>query len=618
MAGFTILIAPDLPPETLQRNFYKLLGLTAEFKGLDMPPTYAKGVGCMAAKLDSPTSIHPGIAHDEQSGSWLLATGTVVALDGDNRPDAVPERLLREYIENGAKALDGFDGHFALVIYNGQDKRVSVISDPISLYSIFYSRHDNQIIVSSSALAVAALTQSQPDVLAVEHFLRTGRLDADKTLWQDVKRLFAGTILRTARGGIELAEYWSPTLDQALTDLPFEEALEQSSAILTHSFARLLTREKSTWLDLTGGFDSRLAAIFAAKTKVPFSTYCMGPEDHEDVLLSRKVSGAMGWDYVHSQLPDAWEADQYAWFKTALGSGDGRANLLRFAVTLRGFDLRNQSIKTNVMGVGGENMRGYCWQIERGNMGRTSRLNMEALLDNIFSPAIPLDVMRSDRTEEVRQELSNFISQLTSKYADKPNTVKIDRFEIVRDSGHGGAYMSLVTKVGRSLAPLCFKAPVNFAFSLNYRWKYPRHHSFLRALMERENKRLADLETTTGGPAGPIRLTTVHRFWPLWKDVANQAVALGSKKVFGKAWRIWPRVQTKEYPLPAWRTTFHTYARSEGLLSYDSMVSKGLYKPDELDAYVKSVAIGQDQHSEFLDRVISVEMAMRAVGTRID
>jgi hypothetical protein len=207
---------------------------------------------------------------------------------------------------------------------------------------------------------------------------------------------------------------------------------------------------------------------------------------------------------------------------------------------------------------------------------------------------------------------------LCSGYADLLNTAQIDRFEIARDSGHGGAYLSAVAGIERSIAPLSFKAPINFAFSLNYKWKYPRHHIFIRTLFERENKRLANLETTTGGPAIPIQVMTVHRFWPLWKEITDRTVAIGSRRILGKTIHLRPPRHPVEYPLPAWRSAFHAYAREEGMLSYNNMCSHGLYQRVELNQYIEQDKNGQHPASEFLDRVISVEMAMRAVGSAID
>jgi hypothetical protein len=618
LAGFAALVSTRSTSQVVEDDFQHLLGLTAQYKQLKIPAIKAAGSHCIAGKLDSAATLHHGIVHDPQSGSWILAAGTVVALEGDNDPTTVLKSLLHAYINDGNDAFEQYDGHFGLVIYNGRDESISVVSDPIGLYSIFYGQRGTQIFVSNSALAVAKQIQSQPNILAAEHFLRTGRLDADNTLWQDVKRLFGATVLKVTDSRLEKIEYWSPSFDISVSRLPLFEALDLSTEMLTHTFSRILTREGKTWIDLTGGFDSRLAAMIAAKINTPFSVYCTGPEDHPDVQLSRKIGEKMGWEHVHTQLPEQWESDQYSWFDTALGYGDGNINVLRLSYVLRGFIERNAIIKTNVMGVGGENWRGYYWQIEKEKIGKTNSVNYEALLDFLFSTPIPLQVMRHDRTREVRIEQSDFAHQLCSMYGEYPNTVQLDRFEIYRDAGHGGAYLSASASIGRSLAPLCFKDPVNFAFSLNYRWKLPRHHHFIRELLERENKNLASIATTTGGPAIPIRLTNIHQFLPLWLSLANRVVLIGGKKFLGKTVQIWPQPSHSEYPLPAWRSAFRMYARSEGLLNYENMCSGGLYQGSAFNSYIERVEHVSPHSSEFVDRIISLEMAMRATGSSID
>ncbi|MDD5369344.1 MAG: asparagine synthase-related protein [Anaerolineaceae bacterium] len=541
----------------------------------------------------------------------------MVALEGDNHPTALLNCLLQSYIEHGTKALEKYDGQFALVIYNGREASLSVVSDTDGMFGIFYGQRGNRLFISTSALAIATAIQSPPDILAIEHFLRTGRLDADKTLWQDVKRLLGGMELTATDECFQKTEYWSPKFDKAIAQMPLNEAVDLSVDLLKDAFSRTLTREGKTWVDLTGGFDSRLAAMIVAKINTPFCAYCMGPQDHPDVHISRKVSEEMKWEYVHTELPEQWGADQYSWFDTAFGCGDGRISVLRLAVALRGFTERNATIKTNVMGVGGENFRGYRWQVEGVNIGRTSTVNYGAWLDNIF-PSIPLSVMKFDRTKEVRQELRDFITELCVNYSALANTVQIDLFENGRDSGLGGAYLSAVSGIERSLAPFFFKTLVNFGFSLNYHWKLPKHHLFIRTLLERESNILANVATTTGGPATPIRLSNLHLFWPLWKNIANRVGAISSRKFLRKTIQIWPEPLHTEYPLPAWRNAFYLYAQTSDLLTYENMCSRGLYKGREFNAYIQQAEFGPSHNSEFVDHVISVEMAMRAVGSHID
>ncbi len=82
--------------------------------------------------------------------------------------------------------------------------------------------------------------------------------------------------------------------------------------------------------------------------------------------------------------------------------------------------------------------------------------------------------------------------------------------------------------------------------------------------------------------------------------------------------QLLPQPTHPEYPLPAWRTAFRKYAQSEGLLTFENMCSGGLYKGGEFNAYIEHAEHGSLHSSEFVDRVISLEMAMRAVGTSID
>jgi hypothetical protein len=552
--------------------------------------------------------------HDDASGSWLLAAGTIVALEGDNHPISSLKRLLFDFLARGFKAMDKFDGHFALIIYDGREDTLSVFSDPMGLFSIFYYQDGKKLYVSSSAIAIAKQVAAQPDLIGIEYFLQGGRMDAGKTFWQDLKRMQAGTMLQVKQAELQEHVYWMPTIDASITRLPMDDALTQYDQILTNTFSRLFDREGKIWADLTGGFDTRLVMTYVAKRQQPYITYCMAPKGHPDVQLSQQISSALHWEFVHSQLPDAWGEDQFQEWKIAADCGDGWANVLRFAITRRGIKARNHALKARAVGIGGENLRGYYWLIEKARIGKTPDVHYDALIDHLIPTGLPAHILRRDRTREVREDLLNFIKTLCAQYAQYPNTVKLDRVEMYRDAGHGGAYVSATAELQRSLAPLCFKQAADFAFSLNYRWKYPRHHVFLRTLLARENQELASFATTTGGPALPMCATNLHQFWPLWQALAKRAIAVGSKKLIGKAVQIGSPANPAGYPLPAWRKAFHAYARSEGMLTYEKMHTRGLYDRDAFNAYIQQ-SEGDSGGSEFIDHVISVEMTMRAAGT---
>lgn len=620
MSGFAVLQQLNSTAQTRESVFESFLQLVTEYKGLNLPTEYTVGGHCTAAKLDSPSSLHRGITRDKTTGSWLFAAGTLLDITGNLSHDPGLDALLRDYLENGKTALQRYDGHFALVIYNKPEESLSVISDPLGLFSIFYSSRGDQIFVSTSALAVARQTHSKPDRLTIECFLRTGRVHGNKTHWQDVKRVPPATAMKITPNKIEKFEYWAPTVDETIAQLSFDEALMQATNMLSRIFQRFLQREGMVWADLTGGFDTRLTTMLMAKAGIPFIAYTVGPADHPDVQIAKTISQEMNWEFRHMPLPNNWEREQCAWFETALLKGDARRHVLQLAGVLWGHHERATTSKVHVLGLGGENWRGTYWLSDIFNIGRTPVVNTDRVLDSRIFSNIPVSTLSRDWTRDVRRELKDCFEEVMSRYAEFPNTVKLDSLYIFFSHlTHSAAYLSAATGVMRSLIPLCFKESINFALSLNYKWKIPRHHRFVRTLLESESPRLANIITTSGGPAIPMRVTNVRKFRPLWKSLINQSARKVSRKFIGKSIAIWSEKSNyTDYPLPAWRKGWLNFVAEKNLLKPSDMLSGALYNADELQVLVSQAGTQDFKHEEFLGRVITVEMAMRAVGTSVE
>lgn len=617
MSGFAVLFNPDLTAAAQSGNFTKLLHMAA--KKLSLSTERIAGENYTAAKLDSSASLHPGIVRDEANGSWLLAAGTIVSLSDDILD---LRALLRDYVENGPAALQNHDGHFALVLYNGREKILSVISDGMALFSIFYGQRGAETVVATSALAVARHIHARPDRLAVEVFMRTGRVYGDRTLWQGVKRLPPATVLKITPARVKSSRYWSPTYDESIARLSFDDALAQATELLSDTFRRSLRREGPIWADLTGGFDTRITTTLMTRIGVPFITYCVGPAHHPDVQIAELVSGEMGWAYRRMPLPENWADEQLAWLEPALHRGDGHLNVVQLAGVLWGHQQRATLSRDHVTGGGGENWRGPSyWKGNLSNLGGRSGLNYDYILDaRLFQFRVPAAVLSRDWALPVRRELRAYLESLAAPYADLPIAHQLDAiFMLHRHPQHGGAYLSASAGVMRSLIPLCFKAPTDFAFSLNYGWKLPYHHRFIRSLLERENPRLANIATTSGGPAVPLRLSNVAAFAPLWQSILDGATRKISKKLLGRTIRPKKSATGKsEADARQIRQGWLRYAEAENLLTPSHMRSAALYQADALSDLVSQAGAESFRQIEFLARVITVEMAMRASGASVE
>lgn len=616
MSGFAVLIAPDSYPQEQEATFMDFLKLTAGYKSLAPSGKTLSGRQCYAAKLDSPATLHKGVAEDAQTGSWLLAAGTVV--DTRGKPGPEPDNLLRDYLQDGLSVLDFYDGQFALVIYDGREQSLCVISDPLGYFSIFYGTRGMQTFISTSALAVAQQIQAKPDILAAECFLRTGQVYGKATLWQGVKRALPATILKFVDKHAREIEYWKPIVDEAIARLSFEDALQVATETLSNTIELALRREGKPWIDLTGGFDTRLVATMADKRGIPFTGNCIGPDGHPDVTISGSISREMGWDYVHIALPDDWAEEQRDWLKLALRKGDAHLNVLNLARTLWGHQHKAGTSRVCVQGLGGELWRGAYWRHELFNIGR-HRVNYDRLIDfRMFLSPIAISTLSADQTEAVRQQLKQRFTGVLSGYNGLPNTVKLDRLLIFKGTAHGGAYLSAAAGIIRGVIPLYFKAPTTLAFSLNSRWKHPISQRFFRTLLERENPRLATVPTTSGGPALPMRLTNLHKFWPFWQSVVSNVAGKYARQIIKRPTKLFSGHPTHvHYPLPDWRRGWLDYAAEAELLQPDKMRSAHLYNAEELQRFVAQAA-SETRYDDFLGRIITLEMAMRDVGTRID
>lgn len=619
MAGFVVFYETGTSPEERENDFQSLLESTAKFKGFPLPTERADGRGCTAAKLHAASSLHHGIVRDEQSGSWLIAAGMVVVLEGNNDPSVLLEDLLVDYLEKGANALERIDGHFALAIYNGIENNLAIISDPMGVFAIYYARRGKRVLISSSALAIAKQIGSKADSLMIESFLRAGRLHGEKTLWQDVKRVRPATMIRISSEKFEEREYWTLKVDENIACLSMTSAVDLADEKISHIIKLALTREGKVWADLTGGFDTRLTTLYLNKVGIPFTSYCIGPEGHPDVEISKQIGKDMGWEYRHMPLPEGWADEQISWFDAALGKGDGNLIIPQLVGVLRGAQERSSMSFVSVTGIGADEWR---WHALDGYIlipGAISRLNYDYLVDANIIDGIPSKVMRQERAGEVRNELKEYLSGLVARYSDSAKVTQMDIAWIRhRHPIHLGTFTSALAGCMRSLTPFCFKDLVNYGLSINHQWRINFDFRFVRTLMERQNPRLANIRTVLGAPAVPIRLNNLNKFMPLWAYLGDLALGKASKKLLGRKLSVRAPRQYPTYPLPTWKAAWLRWAVAEHLLTPEKMRSGALYNAPELGKLLTEGLSGNNPYSEFLDRVITVEKALRATGAEVE
>lgn len=615
MSGFAAILYTSNDNQDNSKGFRSFLQGVADYKALEAPTVFAAGAGCIGAKLDSDSSLHRGFTVDPETGSWLIAAGTVVdshavSVDGDLR------ELLKDYVRDGVgdghrrAVLERCDGLFALVIYNGRTRRMAVVSDPFGYFSVFYGIRGERTFVATSALAVAEAIQSAPSESGVNCFLHTGKVFGDMTLWRDVKRVLPATVVEFTQHGAKESTYWMPGVDPSITNLSLDDSLQVSMEVLTRTFERNLEREGNVWADLSGGFDSRLVTMVLDQTGIPFKANSVGSPGQPDVKIARTISREMGWEHEAFDVPGTWPEECPRHLEDALGRGDGHLSVFLLAPVLWTHQQKARQYTTLLTGLGGEMWRGPLWWPERRNLAKSTEVRYDRQLWSVMHP-IPSSVFVSDASQRVAADLLGRFRSVGDRYPDSLNTVKLDWLWVYRNTSHAGAWASAAIGPLRLLHILFSKEIVPHVISLNHHWKLG--NLLARVMFEQYSPTLANIEVEGRGPAARKRLTNFYRFIPSRIALSRKALNKLGQIATGRS--LWPAKSYASYSRLEWRRGILDFAEDEKLFHPSEMRSGSLYDLANLKGFLsqaQSEGFGQD---EFLGRVITVEMAMRAVGS---
>jgi hypothetical protein len=220
-------------------------------------------------------------------------------------------------------------------------------------------------------------------------------------------------------------------------------------------------------------------------------------------------------------------------------------------------------------------------------------------------PPLGAPIFRTDRSGEVRAELRRRMQAWLEPYADEPNTFQLDLLYTFWTIGHFGAYCSAAAAYLDAQLPFYFKPIFTAVTSTNFRF---RNHSRLqRHVIAALDRNLAALETTSGGPAEPWRLSNLHRFAPYYGRIARKAINKLSQKALGR-----PVLPSRHSGGPvAARAAVVKHLESTADFRYDDLRLAPLLRRDSFEELVRGARDPAVGDATLLGRVITAELALR-------
>ncbi len=316
-------------------------------------------------------------------------------------------------------------GYFALVTGDTQAGEFTVATDRFRGIDLFMYRRDGTVIISDSVELIARSVPSlHVDTQGMLEFLELGCTLADRTQFEEIKRIAPATVIEIADGGVKREErYWeygSPALDASAPD-----AIEEVFAGHVREAFRLC---ETAAVPLTGGMDSRAILSVCPLEEGKLRCHTLGNSWNTDSRFAARICREL--DLEHTLYPVDADAltrqggDLSRW----AGACSGMVNFILLAPMFEFFEAVSEECDLVLTGVGGELMRA-CRLFSRVEPPETVEELLPVMLGHyVMNPSEGL--LRSHDGTNVREELRRTFEHLLKSEDPEDLVLSVERFYI--------------------------------------------------------------------------------------------------------------------------------------------------------------------------------------------
>jgi hypothetical protein len=413
------------------------------------------------------------------------------------------------------ECLGELDGWFTITGLRANGD-VHLITDRLGQFQMYTVRAHRCLLISTSSLVLAALSQASWDTLGCRQFLATGVIfEPSRTLFENVEKLKPASVYTFTKGRSRSTKYWDlASVLQRRADSPGDvlelaDALCDAVTTISRNFVRPV-------FDLTGGFDTRgiLGAVLQAGLQPEFVVN--GAPNDADVLTSKHIAREFGLKHQHFWSGFSSAAQWWERAKESLALVDGEQDVLYYANTLQAHSQLARTFDASVNGNVGEICQGHWWELCFPHVGSHHGLDPRVIASRRLAGGeseIP-GLLACDFSEELVEYFTEIVRQQNANLNGSPNTAYMDNIYLsLWEQRFYGRTVSASSHLWPVLSPYGFRAPLEA--SLTVPWQDRVFRRLSRRLIDHYSAKLAALPTSNGGPASPLHLSNALSFLPL-------------------------------------------------------------------------------------------------------
>ena len=213
------------------------------------------------------------------------------------------------------RAVNRFNGMFALAVWEAERGLVHLIRDRMGEKPLYYGLIDGSLCFASELKALRAhpLFEPRVDRAALREYLRLGYVPGPRSIYDGVAKLPPGhRLVVDGTGEVrELAPYWRPP---PVSEHAIEPSggVERLKDVLTRSVRLRMLADVPLGAFLSGGVDSSLiVALMQEHATKAVKTFSIGFEDaaYDESDFAREAANVLGTNHTGATLDEAGALD---------------------------------------------------------------------------------------------------------------------------------------------------------------------------------------------------------------------------------------------------------------------------------------------------------------------
>ena len=220
------------------------------------------------------------------------------------------EVILNAYIKLGKSCVHEFNGMFAFVIWDAQNKKLFMARDRLGIKPLFYAKYKNKIYFSSEIKSILkAGIPFEPDMDIIYDYLVYGVYDhSEKTFFKNIKQIPAGYTLELNNNNFKLEKYWDldPDLEININEKSKSEfnnfrTTENFIDLLSDSLQLRLRSDVPIAVHISGGLDSSVMlsginSVLGGQKNLRAFSYYYGEDKYDEKKYAEEIIKNGNWE----------------------------------------------------------------------------------------------------------------------------------------------------------------------------------------------------------------------------------------------------------------------------------------------------------------------------------